>query len=268
MFTWVIMGVVSREVTVWIQMGFSYVHINPVEIGEWIWSYQRSIYMKTEVLFENSVGEKGDVELDPVRKVYLSRDSAWLQLGCYFKTLCDSVRTWSLEVFIGAVESGRRNIVSHLLATSQITKGDVIEDWGFLFKQVGKPAKWEMLLFACSLCDLYWLIKPEKVRLSLSFHQHSTVLQKEGINIFLPFYHSGVGLILALQNLFLITWMTTVVCSLVSSLNIHSCPCCQSPLWMRSNYSQISRWHLHSPLCLPKLPLKRQRKYVVQTNPS
>ena len=32
--------------------------------------------MKTEVLFENSVGEKGDVELDPVRKVYLSRDSA------------------------------------------------------------------------------------------------------------------------------------------------------------------------------------------------
>lgn len=62
------------------------------------------------------------------------------------------------------------------------------------------------------------LIKPQKVRLSLSFHQHSTVPQKVGINIFLPFYHSGAGLILALQNPFLIIWMTTVVCSLVSSL--------------------------------------------------
>ena len=41
------------------------------------------------------------------------------------------------------------------------------------------------------------LIKPEKVRLCLSFHQHNTVPQKEGINIFLPFYHRGVGLILA-----------------------------------------------------------------------
>ena len=57
-------------------MGFSYVHINSVEIGEWILSYQGSIYMRTEVLFENSVGEKGDAELDPVRGVYLSRDSA------------------------------------------------------------------------------------------------------------------------------------------------------------------------------------------------
>ena len=50
MFTWGITGVVSREVTVWIQMGFSYVHINLMETGEWVWSYQRSIYMRIEVL--------------------------------------------------------------------------------------------------------------------------------------------------------------------------------------------------------------------------